>query len=87
MYMGEYFFSFKSAEAEATLEYVHSGGEYFGQFWIAMILGYVLPFFMAILSAKRDNKMVLKVAATATLIGLYMAKDVWLKIPQLLPLS
>jgi hypothetical protein len=42
---------------------------------------------MAILSAKRDNKMVLKVAATATLIGLYMAKDVWLKIPQLLPLS
>jgi formate-dependent nitrite reductase membrane component NrfD len=87
MYMSEYFFSFKSAEAEATLEYVHSNGEYFGQFWIAMVLGYILPFFMSILAIKMDNKTILKVAATATLIGLYMAKDVWLKIPQLLPLS
>jgi len=87
MYMGEYFFSFKAAEAEATLAYVHAGGEYFGQFWTAMIVGFVLPFFMSILAVKSDNKVVLKVAATATLIGLYMAKDVWLKIPQLLPLS
>jgi polysulfide reductase chain C len=87
MYMGEYFFSFKAAEAEATLEFIHSGGEYFGQFWTAMVVGFIMPFFMSILAIKIDNKVVLKVAATATLIGLYMAKDVWLKIPQLLPLS
>ena len=73
--------------AQGLLAYVHAGGEYFGQFWTAMIVGFVLPFFMSILAVKSDNKVVLKVAATATLIGLYMAKDVWLKIPQLLPLS
>ena len=87
MYMGEYFFSFKSAEAEATLEYVHSGGEYNVQFWLAMTLGYIIPFFLGISALKSDNKTLLRFAAILALIGLYMAKDVWLKIPQMLPLS
>ncbi len=87
MYMGEYFFSFKAAEAEATLEFVHSGGEYFGQFWTAMTIGYILPFLLSVSVIKKENTTILKVAAVAALIGLYMAKDVWLKIPQLLPLS
>jgi formate-dependent nitrite reductase membrane component NrfD len=87
MYMGEYFFSFKSAEAEATLEYVHSGGEYNVQFWLAMIMGFVAPFFLALSARKDDNKTLLRFAALLALIGLYLAKDVWLKIPQMLPLS
>lgn len=87
MYMGEYFFSFKSAEAEMTLTYVHSGGEYNVQFWAAMLLGFIIPFFVAFGSLKEYNKTLMKFAAVTTLIGLYMAKDVWLKIPQLLPLS
>ena len=87
MYMGEYFFSFKSAEAEATLEYVHSGGEYNVQFWLAMTLGYIIPFFLGISAMKSDNKTLLRFAAILALIGLYLAKDVWLKIPQMLPLS
>jgi len=87
MYMGEYFFSFKSAEAEATLEYVHSGGEYNVQFWLAMVLGYIIPFFLGISAMKSDNKTLLRFAAILALIGLYLAKDVWLKIPQMLPLS
>ena len=87
MYMGEYFFSFKSAEAEATLAYVHSGGEYNVEFWFGMVLGFIVPFFLAVTTMRSDNKTLLRFAAILALIGLYMAKDVWLKIPQMLPLS
>jgi len=87
MYMGEYFFSFKAAEVEATLAYVHSGGEYFTQFWAAMILGYIIPFFIAMGSLKVENRTMMKFAAVTTLIGLYLAKSTWLEIPQMLPLS
>jgi Ni/Fe-hydrogenase subunit HybB-like protein len=87
MYMGEYFFSFKSAEAEATLAYIHSGGEYNVEFWSAMALGYIIPFFIAISNLKEDNRTLIRFGALTALIGLYLAKDVWLKIPQMLPLS
>jgi formate-dependent nitrite reductase membrane component NrfD len=87
MYMGEYFFSFKSAEAEATLAFVHSGGAYNVEFWFGMVLGFIVPFFIAVGHMKSENKTLLKFAALMALIGLYMAKDVWLKIPQLLNLS
>ena len=87
MYMGEYFFSFKSAEAEATLAFVHSGGPYNVEFWFGMALGFIIPFFIAMGNMKSDNKTLLRLAAILALIGLYMAKDVWLKIPQLLNLS
>jgi len=87
MYMGEYFFSFKSAEAEATLAYVHSGGAYNAEFWFGMALGFIIPFFLAVSNMKSDNKTLLKFTAILALVGLYMAKDVWLKIPQMLPLS
>jgi len=87
MYMGEYFFSFKSAEAEATLEYVHSGGEYNIEFWSGMALGYIIPFFIAISNLKEENRTLIRFGALLALIGLYLAKDVWLKIPQMLPLS
>ncbi|MFK5975091.1 MAG: polysulfide reductase NrfD [Sulfurovum sp.] len=87
MYMGEYFFSFKSAEAEATLAFVHSGGEYNTEFWFGMILGFIIPFFIALRSMTNENKTLLRFAAILALVGLYMAKDVWLKIPQLLSLS
>ena len=87
MYMGEYFFSFKAAEVEATLAFVHSGGAYNVQFWFAMVLGFIIPFFIAKGSMTNYNPTLMRFAAVTTLIGLYMAKDVWLKIPQLLPLS
>ena len=87
MYMGEYFFSFKSAEAEATLAYVHSGGAYNVEFWFGMALGFIIPFFIAVSNMKNDNVTLLRFAAILALVGLYLAKDVWLKIPQMLPLS
>jgi len=87
MYMSEYFFSFKAAEVEATLEYIHSGGSYFTQFWAAMVLGYIIPFFIALSSIKVENRTMMKFAAVTTLIGLYLAKSTWLEIPQMLSLS
>ena len=87
MYMSEYFFSFKSAEAEAILEFVHSGGAYNIEFWVGMVLGFIIPFFIAVGNMKSDNKTLLKLAALLALVGLFFVKDVWLKIPQLLPLS
>ncbi|MCD6654856.1 MAG: polysulfide reductase NrfD [Sulfurovum sp.] len=87
MYMGEYFFSFKSSEAEATLAYVHAGGEFNVEFWFGMVLGFIVPFFLAASTIKSDNTTLLRFAAILTLVGLYLAKDVWLKIPQMLPLS
>ena len=87
MYMSEYFFSFKSSEAEAVLAFVHSGGAYNIEFWIGLTLGFIIPFFIAVGNMKSDNKTLLKFAALSALVGLFLVKDVWLKIPQLLPLS
>jgi len=87
MYMSEYFFSFKSSEAEAVLAFVHSGGAYNIVFWIGLTLGFIIPFFIAVGNMKSDNQTLLKFAAILALVGLFIVKDVWLKIPQLLPLS
>ncbi len=87
MYMGEYFFSFKAAEVEATLAYIHEGGSYHLQFWAAMVLGYIIPFFIATASIKKYNTIMMRFAALTTLIGLYLAKSTWLEIPQMIPLS
>ncbi len=87
LYMGEYFFSFKSSEAEATLAFIHMGGSYSIEFWSAMIIGFVIPIFLLINVLREENYSLLRISAVMALIGLYLAKDVWLKIPQMLPLS
>lgn len=87
MYMSEYFFSFKSAEAEAVLAFVQSGGSHNMLFWMGMILAFIIPFFIGMSYLKSENSTLLKVAALSALVGLFIVKDVWLKVPQLLPLS
>ena len=87
MYMSEYFFSFKSAEAETVLAYVHSGGAYNIDCWFGMTLGFIIPFFLGMSYMKSENMTLLKFAALSALVGLFFVKDVWLKIPQMLPLS
>jgi predicted membrane protein len=84
VYMGEYFFSWKLAEAEATMSYVHSGGEYNTMFWLGQIAIFA-TFYIALKSTKNGTG--LKLAAIFSIIGLYIAKHVWLVIPQLLSLS
>ncbi len=87
MYMGEYFFSWKGAEVEATMAHVHSGGDWNFMFWLGQILGYMIPIALTILAVRNGNGGLLKVAALCALIGLFIAKHVWLIIPQLLSLS
>ncbi|CUV65327.1 putative Polysulphide reductase NrfD [Sulfurovum sp. enrichment culture clone C5] len=87
LYMGEYFFSFKSSEAEATLAFIHLGGSYSLEFWFAMIVGFIAPIFILKNGIKEENFTLIRTAALMALIGLYFAKDVWLKIPQMIPLS
>jgi len=87
MYMSEYFFSFKSAEAEAVLAFVQSGGAYNTVFWIGMTLGFIIPFLLGMSYMKSENMTLLRFAALSALVGLFFVKDVWLKIPQMLPLS
>ena len=87
IYMGEYFLSWKLAEAEATMAFVHSGGEYNLLFWAGQIIGFVLPAVFALLATRHGSSALLKTAAVLAIIGLYMAKHVWLVIPQLLSLS
>lgn len=87
VYMGEYFLSWKLAEAEATMAYVHAGGAYNGMFWAGQIIGFMIPFVVALKATRNSSAGLLKLAAILAIIGLYLAKHVWLIIPQLLPLS
>ncbi len=87
MYLGEYYFSWKSAEAEATIAAVHSGGEWHNMFWLGQIVGYIIPIALTIKVARSGSAGLLKVAAVCALVGLFIAKHVWLIIPQLLSLS
>lgn len=87
VYMGEYFLSWKLAEAEATMAYIHAGGEYNIMFWAGQLIGFVAPFVLAFMATRNSSGGLLKLAAILAIIGLYMAKHVWLIIPQLLPLS
>jgi Ni/Fe-hydrogenase subunit HybB-like protein len=86
VYMGEYFLSWKLAEAEATMAYVHSGGKYNFMFWVGQ-LALVATFVLAFMATRSGSTGLLKMAAILSLIGLYIAKHVWLVIPQLLSLS
>ncbi len=87
IYMGEYFLSWKLAEAEATMAYVHSGGEYNMLFWAGQIIGFILPAIFSFMATRNGSAPLLQIAAILSIIGLYMAKHVWLVIPQLLSLS
>jgi len=87
MYMGEYFFSWKGAEVEATMAFIHAGGEFNTLFWAGQIIGYLIPILLTIKAASKGNGALLKLAAICALIGLFIAKHVWLIIPQLLSLS
>ena len=86
MYMGEYYFSWKDAEVEATLAAIREGGSWHFMFWLGQIVGYIAPIVLSILALKGSNGL-LKIAAICALIGLFIAKHVWLIIPQLLSLS
>lgn len=87
IYMGEYIFGpGKAEEVAATLAYIQ-GGSYTGMFWIAMVMAYIIPAVLTYLSIANKTTTMLVLASASALVGLWIAKHVWLMIPQLLPMS
>jgi Ni/Fe-hydrogenase subunit HybB-like protein len=86
MYLGEYYFSWKDAEVEATLAAIREGGDWHFMFWLGQFIGYIIPIILVAIALKGGEGL-LKIAAVLALVGLFIAKHVWLVIPQLLSLS
>ena len=88
IYMGEYYFGhMKAEEAAATIAYVRDGGAYHYLFWTGQVLAFVLPMLLVYVSLKSRGSSLLLLASISAVVGLFIAKHVWLIIPQLLPLS
>jgi predicted membrane protein len=88
VYMGEYYFgAMKAEEVAATIAFVKEGGSYHTMFWVGQTMGYILPVVLVILGLKNRSGSLLALASVLALAGLWIAKHVWLVIPQLLNLS
>lgn len=88
LYMGELIFGhMKAEEVAAVLSYVKAGGEYATMFWIGQTFGFIIPSVLVLLSVVNRSYGILPLAAVSAIAGLWVAKHVWLIIPQLLPMS
>ncbi|MEA3371054.1 MAG: NrfD/PsrC family molybdoenzyme membrane anchor subunit [Campylobacterota bacterium] len=88
LYMSEYVFGpMKAEELAAVLEYIKGDGPYTVQFWLGQWMAYLLPMLLIVLARSSKSVSILKLAAILALVGLYLVKNVWLMIPQLLPMS
>ena len=88
LYMSEYVFGpMKAEEVAAVLEYIKGDGPYTVQFWLGQWMAYLLPMVLIVLARASKSESILKLAAILALVGLYLVKNVWLMIPQLLPMS
>lgn len=87
-YMSEYVFGpMKAEEIAATLEYIKGDGPYTVMFWLGQWMTFLLPMLLIVLARASKSESILKLAAILALVGLYLVKNVWLMIPQLLPMS
>jgi formate-dependent nitrite reductase membrane component NrfD len=88
LYMAELVFGpMKAEEVAAVLEYIKGDGPYTTMFWLGQTFAYIVPMVLVLLSITNKSTSLLKLASVSALVGLWIAKDVWLKIPQLLPMS
>ena len=88
LYMAELVFGpMKAEEVAAVLEFIKGHGEYTTMFWLGQTFAYIVPMVLVLLSLTNKSTSLLKLASVSALVGLWIAKDVWLKIPQLLPMS
>ena len=87
IYMGEYLFGpGKAEEIRAVLAFVQ-GGSWTGLYWVGMFLAFIIPAVLSVTSIITANRTILLPAAVSALVGLWIAKHVWLSIPQLIPMS
>jgi len=88
IYMSEYIFGpMKAEEVAATLEFIKGHGEYTTMFWIGQVFAFIVPMVLVTLSVQNKSTGLLNLAAVSALAGLWVAKHVWLVIPQLLSMS
>ena len=88
IFIGEYVFGpMKADEVAITLQAIKGDGEYKIMFWSAMVIGFVIPTVLMYLGWKKRTESFNMMAAVFALFGLWLAKHVWLIIPQLLPMS
>jgi len=88
IYMGEYYFGhMKAEEVAATIAFIKEGGIYNGLFWTGQWLAFIIPMVLVYLSLKNRSGSLLYLASFLAIVGIFIAKHVWLIIPQLLPLS
>ncbi len=88
VYMGEYYFgAMKAEEVAATIAFVKEGGSYHTMFWLGQSMGYIIPVILVIFGLRNKSNSMLALASILALAGLWIAKHVWLVIPQLLNLS
>ncbi|WP_201352839.1 NrfD/PsrC family molybdoenzyme membrane anchor subunit [Hydrogenimonas urashimensis] len=88
VYLGEYYFgAMKAEEVAATIAFVKEGGAYHTMFWVGQTLGYILPIVLVIFGLRTKSSSLLALASVLALAGLWIAKHVWLVIPQLMNLS
>jgi len=88
VYLSEYYFGHMKAEEVAViLEAVKAGGEWSSFFWLAMVIGFIIPSWLSYISLRHNLTHFTLLMSVSALVGLWMAKHVWLIIPQLMPLS
>lgn len=87
IYMGEYLFGPDKAEEIRVVLAAVQGGSWTGLYWTGMLLAFVIPSILSVTSIVTKNRTILLPAAVSALVGLWIAKHVWLSIPQLLPMS
>ena len=88
IYMGEYYFGhMKAEEVAAILANVKEGGSYHTMFWAGQWIAFILPMVLVFIGLKIKGSPLFGLAGLLAIVGLYIAKHVWLIIPQLLPLS
>ena len=88
LYMSELVFGpMKAEEVAATLEFIKGHGEYTTAFWIGQVFAFIVPAVLVTLSVQNKSTGLLTLASVSALAGLWVAKWVWLVIPQLLSMS
>jgi formate-dependent nitrite reductase membrane component NrfD len=88
IYMGEYYFGhMKAEEVAAIIANVKEGGAYHSMFWAGQFIAYIVPMIFVYISLKTNSSALLGLAGVLAIVGLFIAKHVWLIIPQLLALS
>ena len=88
LYMSELVFGpMKAEEVAAVLEFIKGHGEYTTMFWMGQVFAFIIPMVLVTLSIQNKSTGLLTLASISALAGLWVAKHVWLVIPQLLSMS